>query len=224
MRVRIRLLGKFEVSVDGVPVPPRGWARHDAASLVKLLALARDLDRELRPERFDHLFPQQSAVEVAAPRLHKAAHFARRALGGQPGAIVLRNDVVALLPDGDVRVDLPEFERAAAEAAATGTADAAAAVLDAPYGPLLPDDVYESWTTEAREAARILWRDLLRQAQRWDEVLTEEPADEQAHLALARASVDRGDLRAALRQLERMDRAFRQELEWQTFSNEVSAG
>ena len=40
MRVRIRLLGKFEVSVDGVPVPPRGWARHDAASLVKLLALA----------------------------------------------------------------------------------------------------------------------------------------------------------------------------------------
>jgi len=210
MRVRIRLLGKFEVSVDGVPVPPRGWARHDAASLVKLLALARDR-RLLREQVIEALWPELP-VEVAAPRLHKAAHFARRALGGQPGAIVLRNDVVALLPDGDVRVDLPEFERAAAEAAATGTADAAAAVLDAPYGPLLPDDVYESWTTEAREAARILWRDLLRQAQRWDEVLTEEPADEQAHLALARASVDRGDLRAALRQLERMDRAFRQEL------------
>ena len=210
MRVRIRLLGKFEVSVDGVPVPPRGWARHDAASLVKLLALARDR-RLLREQVIEALWPELP-VEVAAPRLHKAAHFARRALGGQPGAIVLRNDVVALLPDGDVRVDVPEFERAAAEAAATGTADAAAAVLDAPYGPLLPDDVYESWTTEAREAARILWRDLLRQAQRWDEVLTEEPADEQAHLALARASVDRGDLRAALRQLERMDRAFRQEL------------
>ena len=41
MSVRIRLLGAFEVSVDGVPVPTRAWARHDAASLVKLLALAR---------------------------------------------------------------------------------------------------------------------------------------------------------------------------------------
>src|SRR4029078_6225287 len=142
MRVRIRLLGKFEVSVDGVPVPPRGWARHDAASLVKLLALAR-ARRRLREQVIEALWPELP-VEVAAPRPHKAAHFARRALrgqpgalmlrndlaaraptsargplGGKPGAIVLRNDVVALLPDGDVRVDLPEFERAAAEAAAT---------------------------------------------------------------------------------------------------------
>ena len=100
MSVRIRLLGEFEVSVDGVPVPSRAWARRDAASLVKLLALARDR-RLLREQVIEALWPELP-VEVAAPRLHKAAHFARRALGGQPGAIVLRNDVVALLPDGDV--------------------------------------------------------------------------------------------------------------------------
>jgi DNA-binding SARP family transcriptional activator/tetratricopeptide (TPR) repeat protein len=208
--VLIRLLGEFEVSVDGIPVPPAAWARRDAAALVKLLALARDR-RLLRERVIEALWPAL-AVDAAAPRLHKAAHFARRALGDRPGTVVLRNDVVALLPDGDVSVDLPEFERAAAQAHAAGTPERAAAVLDTYGAPLLPDDIYESWTGPARDAARALWLDLLRQAGRWEALLAEEPADEQAHLALARSSADRGDVRAALRQLERMDRAFRQEL------------
>jgi DNA-binding SARP family transcriptional activator/tetratricopeptide (TPR) repeat protein len=210
MSVRIRLLGDFSVSVDRVPVPPRAWARRDAASLVKLLALSRDRWL-LREQVIEALWPELP-VAAAAPRLHKAAHFARRALGDQPGALVLRNDVVALLPDGEVRVDLPELEESAAQALAAGTADAAADVLDRYPGPLLPGDVYESWTAATRDAVRVLHLDLLRRAGRWVDLLAEEPADEQAHLALARASADRGDVRGALRQFERMDRAFRQEL------------
>lgn len=38
--VRVRLLGGFEVVVDGVPVPADVWRRRGAAGLVKLLALA----------------------------------------------------------------------------------------------------------------------------------------------------------------------------------------
>ena len=38
------------------------------------------------------------------------------------------------------------------------------------------------------------------------------PADEEAHLALAGAHSERGDRRAALRQLERLDQALRREL------------
>ena len=48
--------------------------------------------------------------------------------------------------------------------------------------------------------------------QRWDVLLAEEPADEEAHVALMRAYVARGDRHAALRQYERMDRALRDEL------------
>lgn len=78
MTVEIRLLGPFEVRLDGVPVPPVAWSRRDAAALVKVLALARD-HRLHREQVMDRLWPDL-AVSEAAPRLHKAAHFARRAL------------------------------------------------------------------------------------------------------------------------------------------------
>jgi len=210
MTVGISLLGGFEVRVDGVPVPAQAWSRRHAASLVKLLALSAE--RRLHREQVVEALWPGSGWDAAAPRLHKAAHYARRALGGQPDAVVLRNEVVALLPHGEVTVDVPELERAARQALATGTAEAAATVLDTYGGPLLPDDLYEPWTEEAREAVRVLHLDLLRQAGRWEDLLAEEPADEQAHVALARASADRGDVRGALRHFERMDQALRREL------------
>ncbi len=210
MTVRIRLLGGFEVQVDGVPVPSQAWSRRSAASLVKLLALA-DARRLHREQVVEALWPG-TPWDAAAPRLHKAAHYARRALGGEPGAVVLRNEVVALLPDAEVSIDVPELERAARQALAEGTAEAAATALEEYAGPLLPHDAYEPWTEERREVVRVLHLDLLRQAGCWEELLTEEPADEQAHLALARESADRGDVRGALRHFERMDQALRHEL------------
>jgi len=210
MTVRISLLGGFEVRVDGVPLPAHSWSRRHAASLVKLLALSAD--RRLHREQVVEALWPGSPWDAAAPRLHKAAHYARRAFGDQPGAVVLRNEVVALLPDSEVTVDVPELERAARQAFAAGTAEAAAAVLDTYDGVLLPDDVYEPWTEDTREMVRVLHLDLLRQAGRWEDLLAEEPADEQAHVALARAGADRGDVRGALRQFERLDQALRQEL------------
>jgi DNA-binding SARP family transcriptional activator len=40
MNAEIDLLGGFAVRIDGRPIPPREWRRRQAASLVKLLALA----------------------------------------------------------------------------------------------------------------------------------------------------------------------------------------
>ena len=208
MTLRVRLLGGFEVAVDDVPVSPEAWARRQAASLVKLLALSHG--RRLHREQVIEALWPGVGVEAAGPRLHKAAHYARRALEGDGSALVLRNEVVALA--GDVWVDVDEFRRLGQRALADGTADLATAALDLHTGPLLPDDLYEPWAEEARESVRALHLDLLRLAGRWEEVLVEEPADEQAHLALARASADRGDVRAALRQLERLDQALRLEL------------
>ena len=64
----------------------------------------------------------------------------------------------------------------------------------------------------ARDALVVLHRDLLRLAGRWADLVREDPTDEEAHLALAREYAGRGDVRAALRQLERMEQALRREL------------
>ena len=210
MTIELRLLGGFEATVDGVPVAPEQWTRRQAASLVKVLALApgRRLHRE---QVIEALWPRAS-VEAAGPRLHKAAHYARRALGGDGSALLLRNDMVALLPDSDVRIDVDEFRERAGHAIEVGTPEAANLALAEYDGQLLPDDLYESWAEDARDAVRMTRVELLRQAERWDDVLAEDATDEAAHLALINGHADRGDVRAALRQFERLDHALVREL------------
>ena len=209
-KVEIRMLGGFEVLLDGSPVPAAGWPRPQAATLVKLLALApgRLLHRE---QLVDRLWPDLTIAE-AAPRLHKVAHYARRALGEDRTAIVLRNETVALLPAAEVVVDVDVFERVAEEALANGTPSAAAAAAARYGGTLFPEDLYETWAENRREHLRLRYRELLRLAGRWEDLLVEDPADEDAHVALMTQHVEAGDHRAALRQFERMDAALRREL------------
>ncbi|MFC4785392.1 ATP-binding protein [Nocardioides sp. MAHUQ-72] len=217
MQVEIAMLGGFSVAVARSPVPAGAWSRRGAASVVKLLALAegRALHRE---QVIDALWPTVP-VEAALPRLHKAAHYARRALadaaggpGTEPPAVVLRNDQVLLLPDAEVDIDAVEFRRRAQEALAAGSVPAAEAALTAYGGVLLPEDLYEPWAADWRDALGVLHRDLLRLARRWSDLVREDPTDEAAHVALARELAERGDLRAAERQLERMEQALRREL------------
>lgn len=210
MTVGVSLLGGFEATVHGVPVPAEAWTRRQAAALVKLLALSPG-HRLHREQVIEALWPT-SSLEVAAPRLHKAAHYARRALGSPPGWLVLRNETVALSTMAEVRVDVDEFLRLGERALADQNAAAAVAALDIHTGSLLPDDLYEPWTDECRQAVQRLHLELLRLTQRWEELLREDPADEQAHLALIRAHAADGDLRAARRQFERLDQALRREL------------
>lgn len=143
--MQITLLGGFEVVVDGRRVPPADWRRRHATALVKLLALApgRTLHRE---QVIDALWPNLYVCE-AAPRLHKAAHYARRALG-EPRSLVLGGDAVALFPDAEVDVDATRFQRLAESAR---DARAAGEAADAYPGDLLPQDLFEAWTEEPRE-------------------------------------------------------------------------
>ena len=94
MDVHVTLLGGFEVAVAGTPVPSAQWRRRHAAALVKILALVpgRRLHRE---QLIDTLWPELT-VDEAAPRLHKAAHYARRAMG-HPNSVVLAGELVALV-------------------------------------------------------------------------------------------------------------------------------
>jgi DNA-binding SARP family transcriptional activator/predicted negative regulator of RcsB-dependent stress response len=210
MSVRIRLLGGFEVARDGLRVPAEAWVRRQAHQLVALLALARD--RRMHREQVAEALWPGLAWDVAGPRLHKAAHYARRALG-DPGAVVLRHELVSLYPErDDVEVDVREFTRAATRALQSGDETLATEALTWYAGPLLPEDPYEPWTEDPRRAARAQQLDLLRLLGRWDDVLAEDPADEEAHLALARARAAAGDPRGALLQLERLEQALHGEL------------
>src|SRR5262245_35732835 len=215
MQVEVDLLGDFAVRVEGRTVPSDEWRRRGAGSLGKRLALA-PRGRLHRAQVIDALWPGLPAGE-AAPRLHKAAHYARRSLG-DPRAVVLGGDRVSLFPDRDVEVDARTFERAAEAvlgslgAPSNDQRTAAADAADLWTGELLPEDLYESWACDERERLHRLYAELLRRAGRWTELARADPVDMEANLAVARQLADTGDRRAALRQLERLEKAIHHEL------------
>jgi predicted ATPase/DNA-binding SARP family transcriptional activator len=207
MAVDVHLLGGFDVVIDGVPVPPQPWRRQATAALVKVLALAAG--HRLRREQLIDLLWPDLLVDQAAPRLHKAAHYARSALG--PESVVLTGDSVALFPDAEVVVDVDRFDAAVASARA-GSSSAAAEALELYVGELLPEDVYEPWAEETRDRLRLAHVEMLHLLGRWDQAIAADPLDEVAHLQLVQERMALGDRRGALRQLEVMEAVWDREL------------
>ncbi|WP_448002228.1 alpha/beta fold hydrolase [Agromyces bauzanensis] len=203
---RIVMLGTFSVELDGRVVEHSHWRRRSAANLVKALALAPD--RRLHREQLIELLWPDLAVTEAAPRLHKAVHFARRALGAD--ALAWVGDALSLLPSRDVEIDVVGFESAARAALQSG--DGVEEALALFTGELLPDDRYESWTVARRDSVAHLHRQLLRVGERWLQLLAEDPTDEEAHVALMRAHVEHGDRAAALSQYDQLAAVLDDEL------------
>ena len=81
----MRLLDGFSVRLDGVPVDGAAWHRRKSAELIQLLALAPGA--RLHRERVVHALWPDLPTEQALPRLHKAAHFARKALSPAEGVL-----------------------------------------------------------------------------------------------------------------------------------------
>lgn len=206
--VRVRLLGGFAVTIDGVPVLDQLWARRQAATLVKVLALSPRA-RLHREQLIDRIWPGLDP-DQAGPRLHKASYFARRALG--EGSVVLTGEIVSLFPESPPSVDAHEFARAAAAAVESSDPELAARAADLYPGELLPDDRYAEWADAERERLRLLHLEVLRDSGRWEALLAADPTDEEAHLTLVRRLVRAGDRSGALRQFERLERALRVEL------------
>src|SRR5918912_1370643 len=168
-QIEIRLLGRFQAVVDSRPVPAEAWPQRRAADLVKVLALAGG-HRMPRDEVLEALWPRLGA-DAAAANLHKAASYARRALGARD-AIVLRSGMVELAPDVEVTTDVERFQRGDDSAYA---------------GELLPDDRYEQWALDARGRLRERRLALMREQGRWEEVGRER------ELAAAVAALRRAD-------------------------------
>jgi predicted ATPase/DNA-binding SARP family transcriptional activator len=209
--LRIRLLGGFSVDVDGAPVDQRAWRLRKARALVKIVALApgRRVHRDVVVEL---LWPEHDAA-AAANNLHQVLYAARRALG-DPGALTLVDDVLAMSPSA--WIDVEAFEHAAARA----DPEAALALYG---GELLPEDRFEPWTEARRAALQDLRLDLcVRAAEalgtggevgRGLALLTgaaaQAPRHEPVRRALMRALAAAGRRQDALAQFEELRAALR---------------
>jgi DNA-binding SARP family transcriptional activator len=210
--VDVRLLDGFSVRLDGVPVEDAAWHRRKSAELVQLLALTPGA-RLHRERVVDALWPDLP-LDQALPRLHKAAHFARKALSPAEGILELRQDVVALAGGHPLRVDAVEFEAAARRALDQVPPDprACASLVGDPPPVLLPDAL-EDWVDAHREHHDALVADLLAAAGQWDALLRLDPVNEAAHLGLLRSALRRGDRTAGLRAFSAMERVLDEELQ-----------
>ena len=190
-RLDVRLLGRFEVAVDAQRVAASAWEHRRAEDLVKLLALSPG-HRLTRDEAVEALWPQLGA-KAGVANLHKAAYYARGALGW-PEAIVVRHGVVALAPEDRVETDVERLQTDGG--------------WDGEVPELLPEDRYEQWTVEHRDRLAELRTAALRRQGRWDELLRIDPTDEEITRALMRERAAVGDRAAAARQFRRLREAL----------------
>jgi DNA-binding SARP family transcriptional activator/tetratricopeptide (TPR) repeat protein len=209
VRCELRMLGGFGAAVDGAAIASAAWRHRRALQLVKILALAAG-HRLVAEQVVDLMWPDLSA-QAGGANLRKAAHLARHVLG-VPDAVVLAGGAVALLPHGDVWTDAQEFERAAAAALRSGDRGLLATAIGLYAGDLLPDDRYEDWAAAPRERLRARYLAALRRAGEWERLVEEEPTDEEAHRALIRGWLDRGNHHAAMRQFTRLRDVLAREL------------
>lgn len=204
-KVSVRTLGEFRVTVENRDIPSEAWRHRRSAELVKVLAITPGLSAH-REAVIALLWPDLGPSAGAA-NLHKAAHYARRAMGDRR-AIVLTGERVALWPEAAVEVDAHRFAEEARRALRMGDPQTCRAVAETYEGDLLPHEMYREWTSQLRERLRDLYLQLLRKAGLWAKLAEEEPTDEPAQRALMRAYADAGNRAAALEQFRRLQDAL----------------
>ena len=223
--VCVRLLGRFELTCDGVVAIDSSWKPAKAAAIVKMLALrpGRSMHRD---QLIAALWPEAD-IEAGTNSLYKNLHQLRqtvRRAGGPRDVIHLDHPAISLAPY--VRVDLDEFRRQAARVGAGSTIDDLLAAIALGAEPLLPEDLYEPWTEPRRSEVQLQASRLRTQAARmqieagafddaaeqYRAILAADDLSEEAHAGLMRAyaGADRRDL--ALRQYERCREILSSEL------------
>ncbi|MDP9068997.1 MAG: transcriptional activator domain-containing protein [Actinomycetota bacterium] len=208
-RCEIRLVGGFEVIVDGSRVSGDSWRSRRAADLVKLLALETG-HRLHREQVMESLWPDL-AVDAAAANLRKAIHYARRAMGSED-AIRTDGALLMLWPTAAVEIDLDRFLRESEEALSSGDRERCRRLAGSYSGVVLPGDRYEVWSEEPQERVRARRLALLKRAGEWERVLELDETDEEAHRALMEAHLTAGNRREAIRQFERLRGALREHI------------
>jgi DNA-binding SARP family transcriptional activator len=223
--VSVRVLGSFEVRVNGREVPHAAWRSRQARSLLKILAAARG-----RPLTRDHLcealWPDDLS-DKTGHRLSVLLSAVRNVLDPDRRCAsdhYLRTDLDAVRLDlRHVRLDLEELLRDAREAdalARRGQQHRALELLaevEAGYrGEAFEDEPYEQWAEIPREEARAAWSGATRLAARlarWSgqadlavghlvRLLSSDPYDADVHRTLVDLLLEAGRHGEARRRLE----------------------
>lgn len=218
--LRVRLLGGFSISLGGREVGE--WRLKKAKALVKLLALAPE--HRLHRERVMEALWPNLEPSSAANNLHHALHAARRTIG-EGSFLRLKDEHLSLR--GEVRVDVDEFERAAAEARRSREIEAYRVALEIYAGELLPEDLFEEWAERRRSELRATRVRLLVESAGIEEesgnfpagiealklAVAEEPTSEEAHVAMMRMYARAGWLAEAVKQYRSLEEMLRKELD-----------
>ncbi|MBI1886651.1 MAG: AAA family ATPase [Chloroflexi bacterium] len=225
-RLRVFLLGRFEVRAGEELIIDRTWSRRKAAALLALLALNKGTWFH-REQVLDLLWPDLDPA-AAANNLRKNLHYLRAAFAarGVPLPVVsAAGEMLALSPEA--WVDLEEFRDRAGAARTVRTDPALYEEALALYaGDLLPEELYEQWTEPQREELKALRDRLLIElsqvyevrgrtplaVERLEQLLKGDPLQEEAHRSLMRLYAQGGDRQRALRQYERCREALQREL------------
>ncbi len=227
--LRVRLLGGFHLSVgeQSSPVTLRRGRR--ASHLVKLLALAPE--HALKREQLCEVLWPESPAASAANNLRQTLHVARRQLSALDleASLLLSSQAgrVCLYPVNHLWIDVEAFEQAAHDVRRGDDPAAYQAAIDLYSGPLLPEDLYEDWTTLRRESLASTYLTLLYDFARISEargddaaassalrrITVLEPSEERAHVRLMQLYARTGQRPLARRQYGQLVQALRRELD-----------
>ncbi len=165
-QVEARLLGAFELAIDGRRVDR--WRGQRGPAVLKYLLVHRD--RPCTRDILMEVFWPDATPSQARNRLHVALSAVRQSLRDaidQP-VVEFRHGLYRLNPDIPIDSDVDEFDRwatAASRADAAGDYSEALAASEravAAYrGDLLADTPYDDWAVLPREALRIRYLDIL---------------------------------------------------------------
>jgi DNA-binding SARP family transcriptional activator len=226
--LRIALLGGFRVWIGSHLIPDEVWKRHKVQALIKLLAL--DSRHCLHREQLIDLLWPGIDIEAARNNLRQTLYLARKIFSSEPHSsceiLMDHNAWLSLAPEKQVRVDVEEFETAAATARRSKNPATYQAAIALYTGELLPEDRYEASVATRRESLRELHLSLLSELARlfeaqgdieqatdiFHQILCVDPTAEESHRALMRIYAAAGYRHKALQQYHRLRKILRQEL------------
>jgi DNA-binding SARP family transcriptional activator len=160
--VQVFTLGQFRVLVGGQAIDDSAWRRKTARQLLKCL-LSRSNRRVTRSEIVKLLWPESDA-EAASSNLRSTLHALRRVLEPSQaslGVVFSDREHIWLRSDAEVWVDADEFERAVLRAWRAPDPLPLLEECTVLYaGHYLPDDLYEDWAAERRDALKHYWAEL----------------------------------------------------------------
>ncbi len=229
--LRIFLLGKFRVELNGELLSETAWARRKAKNLLKLLALQPGY-RIHKDQATEVLWPDLDPIS-ASSNLYRNLHLLRQTLqpGQSPRAessyIILKEEIIRLNTSDGIWIDIDAFqsllERALNETDATAVLEEA---LNLYQGDLLEEDLYEEWTLRRREELRqahqqnlLQLAGLYRKRRKYahavsllQRILASEPTNESAHRELILNFTLAGQRSEALSQYQRCRKVLDEEV------------